>query len=121
MKAFFAVGDASTAARMLIGRRVLFSFAYIGSSWLPEKHMKPLCAGASDIMVDSGAFTVWNRGEAIDIGRYVAWLLSRTMPYSTAISLDVIGDADSSVKIGNALQPKCLIPVSCPCGTKETL
>jgi hypothetical protein len=97
MRAFFAVGDGRTAARMLTGRNVLLSFAYLGTSWLPAKCVSAITSGALSVMVDSGAFTAWKQGKAIDLEDYLRWLEAPAFTFETAIALDVIGDADASV------------------------
>jgi hypothetical protein len=45
------------------------------------------------LMVDSGAFTAWNRGKQVDMDEYVAFIRSLPSEWETsAIQLDVIGD-----------------------------
>lgn len=98
MKAFFAVGDSHTAYRLLHGRRILISFAYVGSSWLPRRDVPELAAAASEVLIDSGAFTAWRSGKPIELGRYVDWLSTEAPAASGAFVLDVIGDAEASAR-----------------------
>lgn len=97
MNAFFAIGDAHTAAKMLAGRRVLFSFAYVGTRWLAPKPLAEVCAGATEVMIDSGAFTAWRQGKPVDLDAYLAWLAGDAPRFDWAIGLDVIGDAAKSL------------------------
>lgn len=61
----FAVGDACTAARLLRGRALLVSRAYLGTSFVPMSGdgvtLAHLLAVASEAWCDSGAFTAWQR------------------------------------------------------------
>ncbi len=97
MKAYFAVGDATTAIRMLAGHRALISYAYVGTPWVPIQHLPKLVEVTTDLMIDSGAFTAWKQERPIVLDDYVAWLLEDAPAHSLAISLDIIGDADASV------------------------
>lgn len=56
----------------------------------------------SRLMLDSGAFSAWNRGATIDMDALAEE--SKRPRYTEAVCLDVIGDADASVK--NALAMK---------------
>lgn len=96
MKAYFAVGDSSTAIRLLAGHRALISFAYVGSSFLPTKKVSELASVTSGLMIDSGAFTAWRKGSAIQLDAYSRFLLTAPV-HEWAIALDVIGDAEASV------------------------
>jgi hypothetical protein len=98
MKAYFAVGDGRTAQRLLSGHRALMSFAYIGTSWLPLKEAIAVAAVATGVMLDSGAFTAWKQGRPISLGAYADWLTEDHFPRDHALSLDVIGDADASMR-----------------------
>lgn len=101
MRAIFAVGDASSAARYLAGRTVLASYAYWGTSWLRgfEAHL-PLFSG---LVIDSGAFTSWQRVQkgqsprATTVEEYAQWLVESAPPCLWALTLDVIGDAAASL------------------------
>ena len=50
------------------------------------------------IMIDSGAFSVWTRGETIDLEEYIAFCLElrQRFPEAVFVNLDVIGDGESS-------------------------
>jgi len=103
VRAVFAVGDASTALRLLPGRDMLISHAYIGSSWVPVKKVPEIAASASELWIDSGAFTYWQREkkgqktDTITVEHWAAYLLSGVQ-FSWAVNLDVIGDAAASVE-----------------------
>lgn len=112
MKAYFAVGDAGTALRMLRGHRMLISFAYVGT-WVPTKHLGEISSASSGLMIDSGAFTAWRKGTPIGLEAYANWLADEAPVHEWAIGLDVIGDADASMANWQELRarfPK-LIPV----------
>ena len=96
MKAYFAVGDSHTALKFLDGHRMLISFAYVGSSFLPMKSVPDIARAASGLMIDSGAFTAWRKGKSIDLNAYVDFLRDQQL-YDSALTLDVIGDADASM------------------------
>lgn len=96
MKAYFAVGDSHTAIKFLAGHRMLISFAYVGTSFLPALAVGPIATAASGLMIDSGAFTAWRKGKPIELEAYEAWL-STAPAHDAAIGLDVIGDAGASM------------------------
>lgn len=96
MKSYFAVGDSHTAIKFLAGHRMLISFAYVGSSFLPVLAVGQIAKAASGLMIDSGAFTAWRKGKPIDLEAYEAWL-AKAPPHEAAIGLDVIGDASASM------------------------
>lgn len=77
---------------------VLISFAYF-KNWF--KHYK--LNGAPkfrSVIIDSGAFTVFNSGGKIDLNEYIDFLLTikSEFDYDQAFSLDVINDADATLK-----------------------
>lgn len=53
-------------------------------------------------MLDSGAFSAWNTGKTIDMNALI--VASKSPEFTETVCLDVIGDADASVK--NALAMK---------------
>jgi len=95
MTPYFAVGDASTAIRLLAGRRALLSFAYLGTGWLPKPKADEIVKVATGVMLDSGAFTIWRKGGTIDVERYEAWVTEVEPEWWMA--LDIIGDGEKSV------------------------
>lgn len=112
MKAYFAVGDSHTALKFLGGHRMLISFAYVGSSFLPTKAVPEIAKSASGLMIDSGAFTAWRKGTPINMSAYIEFLLNGCPHHDAALTLDVIGDADASMtnweflhKLFNAIVP----------------
>jgi hypothetical protein len=101
MLAYFGVGDASTALKMLGGRRAMVSFAYYGTSYVPEASFERLIGACSGVSVDSGAFTAWRKGLRdwpAHAERYKAFLRTFAGRLDFAVSLDVIGDAEASLK-----------------------
>ena len=101
MRAVFAVGFASMALKMLRGRDILISHAYIGTNFVPLEAVANLYNAADELWVDSGAFTYWQRSLAgkpnasITVEQWAAFLLGRD-DYDWAVTLDVIGDANAS-------------------------
>ena len=103
MRAIFAVGDARSAARYLTGEWALISFAYWGTSWL--RGIEDALVSFAGLVVDSGAFTIWNReltGKAqpgaLTVETYARWLLEEAPPHECALSFDVIGDGEASLR-----------------------
>ncbi len=54
------------------------------------------------VMLDSGAYSAWNSGRSIDMGELIA--ATKDPRFTESVALDVIGDADASMK--NALAMK---------------
>lgn len=105
MKPIFAVGDAWTAIDLLPGKAILMSHAYLGTNWLPMPKARELAALAAETWLDCGAFTEWNRAKQgkphkqPTVEGWSAFLMSNDAPpYTYAISLDVIADADASLR-----------------------
>lgn len=71
--------------------RVLLSYAYITAPALPD----PLPSW--DVLIDSGAFTAYSSGKAIDRAAYTDWLGNNAGKYTAAFALDVIGDPAASL------------------------
>lgn len=92
MKYFFSSPVASIKAlRQGEARRFLFSFAVDGKGI--HRHSLP----TDDIIIDSGAFTLWNKGEGeIDIEEYLAFCNSIPKGNVVCINLDVIPETGSS-------------------------
>lgn len=109
VKPIFAVGLGATATRLLGGKAVLISFAYMpkearpASAWLTWPQIHHLFEIAEEIWIDSGAFTNWNRGEGtIDVVQY-AWVCVALWclygdKLAGIIAPDVIGDAQASMR-----------------------
>lgn len=97
MTPIFAVGSGSTAARILVGKRALVSFAYVGTRWLPESRLAKLRAACAGLVLDSGAFTAWQKGTAIDIAEHTAFVAERHAEFEWCAALDAIGDAAASL------------------------
>jgi hypothetical protein len=99
--AYFGVGDAGTALKMLAGRRAMVSFAYYGTSYVSAQAFDRLLGACSGVAVDSGAFTAWRKGLRdwpAHAERYKAFLRSFEGRFDFAVSLDVIGDAEASLR-----------------------
>lgn len=76
--------------------RLLTSFAYDnGKIPLYERIVKHLPLEAVDLMMDSGAFSVWTRGETVDLPAYIEWAKERAALFTEPIiiNLDVIPGA----------------------------
>ena len=72
------------------GRRVMISYAEppTENCWrLYKKH-------GIEIMADSGAYSAWTRGAAIDIDKYMEWLQENKI--GKYFNLDVIGDTEAT-------------------------
>lgn len=113
MKAYFAVGDSHTALKFLAGHRMLISFAYVGTTFLPAKAVAEIASASTGLMIDSGAFTAWRKRKPIDLDAYVAFL-AKAPTHDAALTLDVIGDADASMANWQTLRRSILgnvIPV----------
>lgn len=112
MISYFAAGDGRSALKHLGGLHVLVSFAYVGTSWLTASEFSELGSRCAGMMIDSGAFTIWRKGGTIELESYLSWL--STVPrFDWAIGLDVIGDAEASVRNYDAarkIEPR-IVPV----------
>jgi hypothetical protein len=79
---------------------VLCSFAY--PALLPKAYQ----AGFRTIMMDSGAFTVEQKGIKLDIDKLADYLLENKDMITVAVSLDVISDGEESVKNWHRLRQR---------------
>lgn len=102
MRAIFAIGDIASARKFLKGRHALMSFAYWGTSWL--KGIEKYAHEFASLVIDSGAFTIWNREQSgktpsgvITLETYADFLKWEAPPHEWALSLDVIGNAQASL------------------------
>lgn len=113
MRAIFAVGDAWSAKKLLAGKPMLFSFAYVGSSWVPTTNLHELAAMASSVVFDSGAFTAWKRQTAgkspleIDLEKYAYFLMHEAPRWEWALSFDVIGNPQASIENWHQMRARC--------------
>lgn len=71
------------------GFGVLASFAY------PDKYFDYLNNGFSDVMLDSGAFSVFKGKKTIDIDAYVSFVKENSVKLT--VNLDVLGDGEKSL------------------------
>jgi hypothetical protein len=51
-----------------------------------------------ELFLDSGAFSAWSIGETIDLDQYIAFCLRHRRLFSVIASLDVIGNAEASMR-----------------------
>lgn len=103
MEAFFAVGAASVAVRLLAGRSALVSFAYIGTNFVPVSTLARLLDACPRVVLDSGAFTAWTKGKPVDLGRYLAFIEEHGHRYAWIAALDAIGDWRGSIENWTAM------------------
>jgi len=122
VKAYFGVGDASTAKRLLTGipavtddgqigvvggHGAMLSFAYIGSSWVSLSDFWELAWLCDGVTLDSGAFTAWNNGTPMgdeQVEKYIEFVQRYHDRIDWAVTVDVIGDAEASLKRWRATQ-----------------
>lgn len=71
--------------------RALVSYAYITTATLPGPFP------TWDTIIDSGAFTAYTSGKAIDRAAYTDWLAANAGRFTAAFALDVIGDPAASL------------------------
>lgn len=120
MIAIYSIGDAPSAGRYLEGRWGLISFAYWGTSWL--RGIEKVLPKLGNLVVDSGAFTIWNgeRTGKLEPGRlslesYARWLSEEAPPHAMALSFDVIGDGRASMlnhqRLCQLLPGRNLVPI----------
>ncbi len=135
MTPVFAVGDVSTATRLLAGREILVSAAYLGSSWIPWDKAPALLAAARGRTCDSGAFTIWQRrlkkkceacGEraalpgtichvctkagrvVLSVETWAQFIVAHAEEFDRFIALDEIGDAEATMR--NWIRLLSLVP-----------
>ena len=75
--------------------RILLSFAYRKSVTVNDSLAY---LGGADVMIDSGAFTAFTQGKAIDMAEYTEWILKERQRITHAAALDVIGDWKASAR-----------------------
>lgn len=83
-------GTRQDAARFLMGRHALVSFAY-------QDDMPIVAEACQSFVLDNGAFTVWKQGGQLDVDGYVRWVAEwyRHPGFDWALIPDVI-DGDES-------------------------
>lgn len=114
----FAVGDPHTAIRLLAGRAVLVSHAYLGAKheegtpkprrgdneWIPWADLLRLIAVAALVWCDSGAFTYWNRmlkgkpGPVMNVEKWAAFVIENYDLFAQFVAPDVIGDGAATLR-----------------------
>lgn len=96
--AFLGPGDEKRAG-MVIPRtdaeNILVSYAYLGDLGKATEYFAHLREwGATSLMLDSGAFTVFNSGGTVDLAEYGRAIAA--LKPEVYVQLDVIGDADGT-------------------------
>lgn len=93
--------------------RLLLSFAYDKKSSYRDRLAKNgIDLAATDVVLDSGAFTVWASGGEVDIDEFIVWAKDWLVhaPHARAINLDVIpgdhGGAPPTTRQRNAAVKK---------------
>lgn len=125
MTPVFAIGDASTAIRLLVGKAVLVSYAWLGSSFVPWGSLQTVLDVAKETTCDCGAFTRWQRrlkglcescgtaataadervcdkckaaAPAFTLDLWAEFIEGNYHRFKRFVSPDVIGDAEASMK-----------------------
>lgn len=77
----------------------------------PSKNMLNLIRSYEDteIMLDSGAFSVWNMGKTIDIYKYIEFIKENDI--EIYFNLDVIGDVEGTKKNQKIMEDNGLNPI----------
>ena len=77
----------------------------------PSKNMLNLIRSYEDteIMLDSGAFSVWNMGKTIDIYKYIEFIKENNI--EIYFNLDVIGDVEGTKKNQKIMEDNGLKPI----------
>lgn len=92
MKYFFSSPDSKEDSLKKMGvKNYLLSYA------VDAKSCHKFDAPENDVIIDSGAFTVWNKGGEIDIDKYIEFCLKQPSNW-WFINLDVIPKTGSSQK-----------------------
>lgn len=77
--------------------RVLLSYHYFRNTDLDEAMAKSFGDGPyPEVFADSGAYSAWKLGAAIDVNEYAAWVKRWSHLFTTYANLDVIGDAEQA-------------------------
>lgn len=106
MKIYFGGAEYPRAIKTLIdskAKRVMFSFAAApaADTWK--------LAGDMEVMLDSGAFSVWRRGRQIKLDDYMDYV-SLHQPHAY-LNLDVVGDWKSSLKNQEVMEQAGFTPI----------
>lgn len=91
--------------------RILISFHYFRDVDLDEVLAAQLPGVEVDLLADSGAFSAYTQGAAIDIAEYGEWLLRWRHLFTNYISLDVIGKPEASWANQKHLESLGLTPI----------
>lgn len=103
-------GGVTLAKRVLRNKPVMISHAYV------NKNIDQLLSVVGPVVIDSGAFTLWNKGVVMTpqyIQRYLKFVQDYRERLSWAVSPDQIGDAQVSYDrwVGLTAQGHDLVPV----------
>ncbi len=77
--------------------RCLLSYHYYKTGDLSELAATRVNGQPPDVFADSGAYSAWSQGVAIDLDDYCRWLERWGDLFTTYANLDVIGDPDLSM------------------------
>ena len=87
-------------------RRCLLSYYY----WLIDKRERRKI-NFSDIFIDSGAFSAWSQGIKINLYEYIDFVKEYLDKITVYSNLDVIGDANNTLKNQHEMQKSGLSPL----------
>lgn len=110
---YHVVTNASTAEIEAIKEvkppKLLLSYFYFRNK--PLKEFMNLIGYKPKIMLDSGAYSAWNKGRNISPIDYMNYIQSNEEYINNYISLDVIGDSDLTMKYYEILKLKGFYPI----------
>lgn len=97
IKPYFVVGwTVDVAARVCAGCGVLVSYELFRTRRLTLAHLRMLIDAGCTLVLDNGEFSRWKSGVPTDVAGFFAFLRlldAEGIPWSWAVSPDVIGDA----------------------------
>ena len=64
-----------------------------------------------DIMLDSGAFSAYTKGESVNLAEYMAYIKKYEKYFTCYVNLDVIGDAEASARNQAIMEANGLHPM----------
>lgn len=80
--------------------RILISFWYYGDSDLDQLFEKHFADSYPDVFADSGAFSAFYQGQAIDVAAYADWLSQWEHLFTSYANLDVKGSTAKTIDQG---------------------
>ena len=86
----------------------------VGPSQFPQNTQDtPLKNNKVELFLDSGAFSAWSQGVDIDIQDYIAFIKQHEKLLSVYAVLDVIGDAEGTLRNQRIMEDAGLAPLPC--------